>query len=343
MENDFILEEAWPFTAQDLTEMVNQVDNVWGYYGDLDYSPAEEVSSTIVEVATDGNEVRVLPAVERGGPETKAYERKEGSEYFKIPSFPVIRTITPSDIQDWVAKANRQRNPKTLEESVSERLQDQRYSHDLTLEYLRVCSHRGILMDGNGSQLLNIFQAFDVPKRQINFELNNPGTNVAEKISELHAATRHNLLGETMSDIEITCGRDFFNAFVGHPSVEKFWLNYQKALELLPAPEVVYGRVFRHPSGITLREYDAPVTLHNDQTVDMIPGGIGQAFPVGTRSASRTYFGPPDNINYANVGGEEIFITQEYLKHGKGVEIRSESCPLSVWRRPALLTEILPE
>lgn len=343
MENDFILEEAWPFTSQTLTDMVNDIDNVWGYYQEQDHSPAEEVSTTVIEVATDGNEVVVLPAVERSGPETAARARMEKSEFFKIPSFPVIRTITPSDIQDWLTRANRQRNAKTLEESVSERLMDQRYSHDLTLEYLRVCSHRGILMDGAGVELLNIFQAFGIVQKQINFELGTAATNITEKISELHAHIRHNLRGEVMTHIEVNCDRDFFNAYITHPNTLAYYQNAPQALQLLIEPSTVYGRRFVDQRGLVLQEYDAPVTLENGTVTSMIEAGHAQAFPVGTRSASRTYFGPPDNINYANTGGEEIAITQEYLKHGKGVEIRSESCPLPIWRRPALLVDIVQE
>lgn len=345
MEPELFLQEAWTFTDQFLTDTINDVDNVWGYYGDLGYSPGESVDTTVVEISTEGNEVRVLPTVARGGPETPAYERTEETRYVKIPSIPVLRTITPDDIQNWVKKSERTRNPKTLEKSLGERLEDQRYSHDLTLEYFRVASHRGELLDGNGKLLLNIFELFDTPKKQINFALNNPDTNLTEKISELHAHIRHNLRGEMMTGIEIHGDRDFFNAWVTHPDTLRYYENTPHSLELMIQSEVIYGRTFVDRRGVTIREYDAPVTLHNGTVTSMIPSGSAQAFPVGTRDAAQTYFGPPYNVNYANAnqGSEEITVTQELLKHGKGIEIRTESNPLSIWRRPNLLVECLQE
>ncbi|WP_158534044.1 major capsid protein [Hyphomonas pacifica] len=337
---DFNLEAVWSFTARHLTQTVNQIPNVWGYLGELNYAPGEGVDTTVVEIARTSEGVRVLPAVTRGGPASTKKGPKEDAIYIEIPSFPQTHTITPGDVQDWLKKANREINPVTLEQSLADRLESLRKDHDYTLEYQRVGSAKGKLIDGAGNELLDLFEAFGVVQKTVDFALDDPTTNVRAKCNEVKAYQRANLQGETMSGAEMLVDSGFFDAFVEHPNVEKYWLNHVEALALAHMDaKGPYGREFTF-GGLHLREYDASVNLYDGSAVPMIGADQGHAFPVGTQDAWQTYFGPPHDIRFANAGGLEIYMSQEMLKHGAGVELKSESCPLAVFRRPNLLVGV---
>lgn len=335
MENEF----NWPFTAQELTETVNEIDNQWGLLADLNVSPGDGVSTTAVEVAITGQEVRVLPARKRGGDDPAARPANiDKSVFIEIPHFPQLHTIKPKDLQDWVKKADRKISPVTLEESLELRLETMRLDHDLTLEFIRMGALKGNLTDGEGTTLLNLFTTFGVTKKTVDFELDDPTTNVRAKCSEVVRHVRGNLKGEIMTGVSMICDPAFFDSFTGHAKVEEWYKNWQAAQTMANPQWEQYGRTFRF-GGLTLQEYDASVPLYNGSTGTMVAEGYGHAFPLGTRSAYQTYFAPPDHIEHANEPGLEILMTQEMLKHGAGVEIKSQSAPLSVFRRPAALVE----
>jgi hypothetical protein len=54
----------------------------------------------------------------------------------------------------------------------------------------------------------------------------------------------------------------------------------------------------------------------------------------------KTWFAPANDIRFVNTVGEEIYISPEVLKHGEGIELKSESNPLAVPKRPEVLVEI---
>jgi hypothetical protein len=63
-------------------------------------------------------------------------------------------------------------------------------------------------------------------------------------------------------------------------------------------------------------------------------------YPVGTGSTFATYDGPVHHVGLVNQPGQEIFISPEPLKHGEGVEMKSQSNVLALCRRPELLVEL---
>lgn len=334
----FDIEKNWPFTDRHLTETINEIPNRYGYIGELGMFPSEPVATTAIEIARTSQGIRVLPQVERGGPSSTKGAPSEESIFLRIPSFPQIHTITPADVQDWLAKSQLPYKPKTMEQSLAERLESLRWDHDLTLEYQRVTAAQGIIKDGAGKTLLNLFTAFDIVQKVVDFDLDNASAIVTEKIDEVISHVRANALGEVYTGIDIVCSKDFFNKLVSHPNVEKFYVNYQAAQALAEPEYTKYGRVFPF-HGVTFREYDANVTLYGGTSVPLIAAGEAYAVPVGTRDASKTYLAPPYDIRQANAAGQEIFVSQEMLKHGAGIELKTESCPLAVFKRPAMLVK----
>ena len=336
------LNAIWTFTSRELTEQVNEIPNQFGLIGDLGWAPADPVSTTVVEIARKGYEIVVLPAVPRGGEASTLDMPKEGSVFIEIPSYPVINTITPKDLQDWVDKSNRTYSPKTLASSVFDKLRIHKESHDLLVEYQRVSALKGQIRDGNGTLLIDLFRAFDKNQKTVNFELDNPDTDVLAKCEEIETFIRLNLLGETMTGVEVLVDAKFLNKLVSHPQVQKFYLGHAHAQIIRDPKFGKYGRMFEF-GGIMFREYTGFATLYDKSTVPMINEGEGHALPVGTRATFSTFFAPAHDIRAVNSPGLEIYMSEKILDHGAGVETKSESCPLPVWNRPELLVKVLQQ
>lgn len=338
----------FPYTATDLTEQVNRIPNSFGLLRAMGLFDTEGVISTLVEIRLEDGILRVLPAKERGAPGTPAGREKGKTIFMEVPHFPHDDLITPQDIQNLMILVGRAKRPATLDDEMVKRLANIRNNHDITLEYLRMCALKGELRDGNGVLLYDLYEVFGRTKKTVYFDLANPNTDIISKCDEVFGHVADNLRGETMSGVEVLVSREFINTFIQHPKVEKFWLGHQEGIQAIARAERErlggqWGRVFEFHS-ILFREYygSAPVRNANNEVVNerFIAPGMGHGYPIGTMDTFKTWFAPADDVRFVNTIGEEIYISPEILKHGKGIELHSESNPLVVPKRPEVMVEI---
>ncbi|RXF72117.1 major capsid protein [Hansschlegelia zhihuaiae] len=341
-------EIVFPYTSIQLTEQVNRVPNLYGLLNALNLFPTEGVISTLVEIRREGDTLTVLPAVERGGPPTVA-DREPGSAiYFEIPHFPHMDLITPKDLQNMVTVLGRAGvRPRTMDDEMAKRLRTIRGKHAITREYVRMGALKGLIKDGAGRTLYDLFATFDITKKVVDFALNNTATDVNAKCEEVLAHVQDNLLGETSSGVEAIVSPSFFGKLVGHPNVEKYWLQTQNAGQLASTERQnlggQWGRVFELQT-IMFREYRGTAPLKNAigelTSEPFVAANKGHAYPVGTQSAFATYDAPPNDVRYINIPGIEVLISPKILDHGAGVELMTQSNPLAIPRRIETLVEL---
>lgn len=336
----------WPYSNVALTGTINLQPNLYGLLNALGMFPSQAIANTVVEVRYEEGQIQVLPAAERGAPPSVAAKDSGEAIYLKVPHFPHLDVLTPRDIQDMITVEGAQYRPRSAEEELARRMGRLRMKHDLTREYLRMGALKGVVKDGSGKTLVDLFSKFSVTKKEVFFDLSNDSADIKEACDEVvdHIAT--NLKGEVMTGVSAIVSTSFFNDFVQHPKVEKYYLQHAAAMNLANMtrdPLSGYGRRFTHEN-LTLIEYKGYASIKaSDGTVSSEPfveAGLGHAFPDGTQDTFATYDASPDHMDMVNQPGVEIFITQEVLKHGKGIEIMSQSNPLPVCRRPALLVEL---
>jgi hypothetical protein len=363
MEN---LELIFPYTATWLTDQIDVVPNLFGMINDLNLFPRQAVTSRIVELRYENHILRVLPAKERGAPATPAQARTGQTIFVEIPHFPEVDLITPQDVQDILIQVANTKRPTTVEEEVTKRLLDIKRTHDITLEWLRSGALQGIIQDGNSQTIYNLYQVFGInggSPIQIDFALGTTtggaygtGTDMIAKCQALYQAIATNLQGETMTGIEVICDPTFFNRFVEHPAVEKFYVNNMAAMEIARmmrqvqqqatgSPTPMYGREFPFQN-IRFREYfgTAPVKSSPTAAIAATPfyaANTGTAYPVGTLNMFKTYDAPANDLRFVNSPGLPVYVSPEFLKHGKGLELQSESNPLPICRRPAAVVQLI--
>lgn len=339
-ELDFI----FPFTSLQLSNAVNRIPNNYGLLNALGLFPSEGSVSTIVEITIEDGTIRVLAAKERGAPGTSGDRGPIKKFWVEIPHFPMQDLITPADIQNMLTIIGRSKTPRTLADEMAKRLFSIRNKHAITLEWVRMGALKGLITDGNGDTLLDLYAFFGINKVTIDFALGTPGTDIIGKCTQLRQSMATNLKGETMTRPEVIVDSTFFGEFVQHAKVEKFWINWSNAQQLAqstfnPLGGQV-GRTFEFQQ-ILWREYygTAPVGKPAVST-PFVPQSFGYAYPAGTMNTFETWNAPAHDIRVANEPGQDVWVSPKVLDHGEGVELKSQSNCLAICKRPEVLVEV---
>lgn len=325
----------YPYTAVDLTEEVMLIPNMYGRIEAMGLMPGEGLVTTFVEVFIEDGVLNLLPARERGTPGTVGRRGLRRSLTFKIPHIPHDDTIKAADLQDRVVIRGGQRVLAGPEDATAKALMNIRRKHAITREFMRMSALKGIIVDGAAATLYDLYNAFGITAKTVDFKLGTATTNIEGKCREVVAHIEDNLLGDTMTGVRALVSGTFFDRLRAHAKVSPLFEGTALSYELSKG----YLREFQL-GGVIFEEYRGVATDIAGNTQRFIADGEGHAFPVGTMDTFKTYDAPPDHWDYVNAVGPEVFVSPEILKHGKGVELHSESNPLPFCRRPQTLVKL---
>lgn len=337
---------TFPYTAVQLTTQVNRIPNQFGLVNALNIFPSQGSISTIVEVRREEFTLSVLPAAERGAAGTAGKRKVGDALFFEIPHFPHADTVGPQDLQNMVQQVGNTLVPRPLEAEMAKRLFQIRNKHAITREWLRMSALKGLIVDGDGNTLYNLFDAFSFTKNTVYFNLASSTADIMGACEKLHSQIAFNLRGEVMSGVRVLVSPKFFNGFVEHPKVNKYWLNWQAASQIAQMSREKkggqYGRSFTFQE-IEFVEYKGYASVRNagvETSAPFIDDNKGHAYPVDTMSTFGTWDAPPNDIRFVNQPGQEVFISPKVLDHGAGVELMTQSNPLPLCKRPEVLVEV---
>ena len=343
----------FPFTAIQMSESVNRIPNNYGLLQALNLFPSQGSISTIIEVAFEDGSIRVLPAKERGASATSGDRGGRKNVFIECPHFPAEDLITPRDLQNMVTIANSSRTPRTLADEMAKRLFTIRNKHSITREWIRMGALKGLITDGNGDTLLDLYAAFGITKVTVDFLLGSAGTDIIDKCTQVRQSIAENLLGEVMNGVEVIVSTSFFNKLIQHAKVEKFWVNWSGAQSLAqPAYAPGTGPIDRNGQptalgrsfvfqNILFREYNGKAPIGKTRVATpFVAVDYGVAYPSGTMNTFETWDAPPNDIRFVNQPGQEVAISPKILDHGEGVELKSQSNCLAICKRPEVLVEV---
>jgi hypothetical protein len=336
------MEFVFPFDSATLTEEVNLIPNDYGMLNALNLFPAEPIGTTVVGIVRVGNSIRVLPAKPRGtrGPEVTADGEK--IFYLEVPHFPLADKLGPADIQNKATIVNGRPQPATVDSATAKKLQKLRRSHAITREYLKFAALKGLVKDGDGNTIVDLYTFFGIAKVTVDLVLGTAGTDIVGKLEEIRTSVLSKVQGDTVGRVEAIIGTALMGRLVQHPKFEKYWMNTPAAQELIKLDRHNLGQDFGRvidTGTILLRESvgSVPVKAGNEL---LMAADKGVAYPSGTSEMFTCYDAPPHHIDHVNQPGEEIFISEKVLDHGEGVEFKSQSNALPVVKRPEALVEI---
>lgn len=339
-----------PFTDAAITASINVLPAAFGRMAAAGMFPPEGITTDVVELDIENHVITALPVTPGGAPSTFSRQSSETARFVKVPNITHTHVIRAGDIRGQLEKAGRTRRPATLVSFVNKELTKLKLKFDITLELMRTSALKGVVVDGAGVEIVNLFTLFGATKQTVFFDLSNANSDITERCSDVIGLLEDNLSGETMTGVKALVSADFFNRLIKHPKVEKFYLSSTNAAQLANAVRGSDGdyrpRQFEF-GNILFEEYRANVPLFGGATQRIVAAGLGHAYPVGTMDSHVTYAAPP--IDVRELDGEAaddssddalLHLSTELLKHGKGVEIQGQMNALPLWRRPRLVVEL---
>lgn len=333
------------FSAASLTANVSLVPNAYGRINELGLFTAEPITTTSVIITIENGVLNLLPTRPRGGPASVGTRGRQKPKAFVVPHIPHEDSVLATDVQNMLAAYGGGVALETVLGFVNRKLITMRKKHAITLEHLRIGAVQGIIRDYDGSVLINLFDAFGVTEKVVDFTLGTASTDVGAKCDEVVGYMEDSLLGETMSGVHALASPEWMAKFTSHASVKdafKFFTATQNPLR----DSVRKGFPFK---GIMFEEYRGAASYIQEDGSLTIPqkfisAGDVRFFPLGTNDTFTNYWAPPDfwgSVNQAplvdNPDAEVFVAPLEPKKFGKGMDMHTESNPLPLVKRPALL------
>ena len=323
------------FSMSALTAAINILPNNYGLMESLGLFPPKPVRFRSVAVEEKNGVLTLLPTLPVGSPGTVGVRGKRKLRSFAIPHIPHDDVVLPEEVQG-IRAFGSETEVQTVASVMAEHLQTMRNKHAITLEHLRMGALKGIILDADGTPLYNLFDQFQITQKVVNFQLNAAGTDIKKKCLDLKRYLEKNLKGERMTSVHCLVSSDFFDAFTGHEKVVEAYTRWQDSIAL--RSDMRSGFTF---CGITFEEYAGEASDGDGNVRAFIEEGEGHAFPLGTVDTFATYFAPADFNETANTLGQPLYAKQEPRKFDRGTDLHTQSNPLPMCHRPAVLVKVL--
>ncbi|MDH0910656.1 major capsid protein [Rhizobium pusense] len=332
------------FADDQLTEAINIPPYLTGRPAQLGIFTDTPIHTTYVRIGVSEQELTVIPARERGG-ESNLNIRGDARSgvSFDIPHFPLDDAILPADIQNLTVWGEGDVIMASLEDVYNDRLVALRAKHDFTHSHLDWGALNGIVLDGDGRELLNVYDKFDLVEHSVEYDLASSATRLAGLNRQVKAHVRRELRGTPATGLRVLAGAKFFDMYVDHSNVREELRDY-KGSTANPGRDDIQD-VFEY-AGLTLERIDEQYQVRQSNGTlvarDAVPEDEAIVVPLGTPFFKR-YIAPPDTISGANRAPEaetKVFVSTDELPHGKGREIHTESNVLPICIRPQLLVRL---
>ena len=331
MQNPF---HSPAFSMAALTAAINLLPNRYGRLEALELFPIKPVRFRQIVIEERNGILNLLPTLPPGSPGTVGRRGKRTLRPFVVPHIPHDDVVMPEEVQGLRA-FGAETEIETIASVMASHLDTMRNKHAITLEHLRMGALKGVILDADGSVLIDLFDAFQIPQRSIAFDLSNNATNVKAKCMAVLAHLEDNLKGEFMSGVRCLCSPEFFLALTGHPKVEKAFEHWQQGAILIN--DVRQGFTY---AGITFEEYRGQATDAQGTVRRFIAAGQAHVFPLGSVDTFCTYVAPADFNETVNTLGQALYAKQEPRKFDRGTDLHTQSNPLPMCHRPGVLVTL---
>jgi Phage major capsid protein E len=326
-----------PFTLRSLTDAINKLPFVPGRAGQLiDWNEGGVTTTGIMLEEVNGVLTIVNPTA-RGGVGSNVAQQKRILRTLNIPHYERNDSVYAEEVQG-VREFGQEQAVRTVQSLLNSKMGVHAADFDTTLEYQRVGATKGIILNGDGTTLYNLFTEMGVTQpTEIAWDLTNgsPANGAVRKQAAHTVRAVEDALGGTpISGVHAYCGDSFFDDLLSNTEVTKSYLNTPMAEVLrqgyvYPNGDRVYG-AFEF-GGIVWENYRGSVGATKFIDVDH-----AYFFPVGP-TIFKTVFAPADYMETVNTVGQPRYAKQYPMQNDKGVNLEMQMNALSYCTRPAAL------
>jgi hypothetical protein len=327
--------KADAFSTAGMLAAVENLDHKPQYLGSLNLFSSEPQRLRTVMIESRDGTLRLIPTSPIGAPLTPQTRDKATVINLNTPRLAKEDALRADEIQG-IRAFGTESELMQVQSEVGRRLQRLRDDMELTWEHHRLGAVQGILLDADGSPIVNYYTAFGVAQPaevSFNFSTLTAGQVRAKIESEIvrpmiRAARGAFTMG---SSITALVGDDFWDALIGHAEVRTSYLNYVAAAELRKG--TAFGAF--HFAGVDWVNYRGT----DDGTTVAIAADEAKFFPVNAPGIFQVAWGPGEFLDVANQPGVPILpkVLPDPSGRNAYVNIEVYSYPLFVVTRPLVL------
>jgi len=327
---DVFSSDAFSFVA--LTDAINKIPFAPNRASVVVDWNEQGVPVTTVEFEQIENVLTLVNPSPRGAPgETRAKPKRQ-VEVISIPHYELNGGVAASEVQG-VRAFGQGSVMQTAQQKVAEVQLVQANDLDATLEYQRLGAIKGIVLNGDGSTMVNLFTKFNVtPQTEVDFNLDSTADDGAllTTCTQIVRGAARALGGTPFTGIYAFCSDSFWDALLSNTERRKTY-QAQNAAQLRD------GDAFGTYSfgGITFENYRGGVGT--EESTAFIEADKAYCFPVGVPRLFRTVYAPADYWETVNSDGLPRYSRLFPWDNMKGVGIDTQTNAMSYCTRPRAL------
>lgn len=325
------------FNVVDFTQTLNLIPNMYGKINRSGLFTNEFVSQDSFQFEVVDSTFEFVQDSLRGERHNVNRGSVRSIKSIYVPHFTLDDAITAADIKGKRAYGSDQ--AETLDAVRMRKMEQIRRSWDVSFERAKCQA----LVDGtvyapNSTVNINWYDEFGITRKEVDFELSNPLTNVLEKIEEVVSHTQDNLLsGTELSEVVSYVSPEFFNALINHNTVQEAYKFYSSTQQPLRDRQGVgaMDREFMY-GGMRFVEYRTAYA----NGYRAIPAKEGRSVPMGINDMFKFVYAPSSKLDMLNTVAEAQYLFEYSDQFNEKILLQSESNFAAVLRRPAAVVRI---
>lgn len=271
----------------------------------------------------------LVPTTEWGGVAPKNSSGKRTAKSWTIPHMPFEDVVKASDVIG--VRAFGSTAAETVQGKVLDKLQAMKNKIDATLAYRRSKAKQGIIVDADGSTILNYFTEFGIAEQVVYFDLGTATTNIAAKCQDVIDQIEDGLGQEVYSSIEVEVDRAFYDALTAHKNVREVYLGWSAA-------EAKLGR--SNTSGFEFGGLKFIVNRQKVGATPLVAASTGHAYPRGTQDVFLNGLAPADFNETVNTLALPYYAKQAGKQFDRGFDLHVQSNQLPIVAKPKALVKV---
>lgn len=326
------------FSMRSMTAAIESVPYQPSYLGSLGIFTPKPVRTDLIEIESRDNVLSLIQTDPRGAPPKQRTTEKRTIRGFKTVRLAQSDTIRAAELQGIRAFGSETELMQVQAEVM------RRYTGpsgllsnlELTWENHRLGAVQGIVLDADGSTLIDWFSEFAVTQpTEIDFDLDaaSPASGVVrKKCAQVVRAMMRAAKGAWTTGTKVygLCGDAFWDDLIAHTEVRSTYLNQQEAKEMrgpTAFEEVYYG-------GITFVNYRST----DDGSTVAVNTDKCKFFPVNAPGVFDVAMSPGETLDSVNTLGRPVYgmVIPDRDRNMK-VDIEAYSYPLFICTRPLML------
>ncbi len=324
------------FSLINMTRAIQKLPNVPSFLGNLGiFGEGEGVETNRVSLEQVGMTLELIPTSPRGTEPPKSKNDKRSARVFDIPRVAKGDQLFAGEIQG-IRAFGSESDLEAVVMKIAQKQQRLMTNVALTMEYHRLGAVQGILLDTDGSTLVNYFTEFGItPPTEIDFDLDNASPTEGDLLNKIKAAKRTAIraLGAAYIPGQTRflwlCGDTFYDQFTVHQDVRQTYKNWEAAANLRGA----VGSVFQTFQFGEMEWHNYQGTDDNS-TVAIAPTEC-KLIVLGVPGLYRRVNGPGEDFDTVNTTGQPLYsMIVRDEKRNQWVQPEVYAYPLHMLTRP---------